>query len=110
METFIESCLKLDASILEPLIDEYQLFQDLDKFSFLQSLKNLFDALKKKNIANTYLKLAKCQGCQRGHITYEFYAKGHFQFAYILFMENDFLIDIFRCTFSTNEKLDFYPF
>jgi hypothetical protein len=110
METFIDSCIKLDASIFEPLIDEDQLFQDLDKYSFLQSLKNLFDSLKTKNIANTELKLAKCQGCQRGHITHEFYANGHFQFAYILFKEKDVLIDIFRCNFSTNELLKPFPF
>ena len=29
---FIEACIKLDASIFEPLVNEEQYFQDLDKY------------------------------------------------------------------------------
>ena len=43
MNTFVEACLNLDASIFEPLIEEDQLFQDLDKYRFLQSMKNIFE-------------------------------------------------------------------
>jgi hypothetical protein len=36
---FVESCLRLNDSIFEPLINEKQYFQDLDKYHFLASLK-----------------------------------------------------------------------
>ena len=43
---FIESCLKLDASIFEPLIEEDEYFQDLDKYRFLDSMKKVFQPFK----------------------------------------------------------------
>lgn len=110
MDTFIKSCIHLDASIFEPLIEEGQLFQDLDKYRFLHSMKHLFDLMKVQKIEKVDLKLAKCRGCQRGHITHEFHAHGHFKFAYILYIEDDELVDIFRCNFSTNECFKPFPF
>jgi hypothetical protein len=56
MDTFIEACMQLDASIFEPLIDEDQLFQDLDKYLFLHSLKQLFDSVKAKELYDMELK------------------------------------------------------
>ena len=43
IDSFIESCIKLDASIIEPLILEEQYFDDLDKYRFLAFLKGQFD-------------------------------------------------------------------
>lgn len=37
-DVFIESCLRLDTSIFEPLINENQYFHELDKSRFLASL------------------------------------------------------------------------
>ena len=48
--TFVEACLNLDTSIFEPLIEEDQLFQDLDKYRFLQTMKNIFDYMKAQKI------------------------------------------------------------
>jgi hypothetical protein len=45
-ETFLKACKNLDASIFEPLIDEDQYFEDLDKYRFLNSMKSQFDYLK----------------------------------------------------------------
>ena len=42
-DKFIEACMKLDETIFEPLIDEDQYFEDLDKYRFLQTMKNVFD-------------------------------------------------------------------
>ena len=110
METFINACIDLDASIFEPLIDEDQLFQDMDKYRFLHSMKFLFDYMKAQEIPKLELKLANCKGCQRGHITHEFHYKGHFKFAYILQMEDEVLVDIFRCNYSTNEPFKPFPY
>ena len=106
MDTFIESCKQLDASIFEPLIDEDQMFQDQDKNRFLTELKLRFDSYKARGIEQMELKLATCDGCHKGHITHEFHADGMFQFAYILQMKGDILVDIFRCNKSTNDWMD----
>lgn len=45
-EMFLKACLELDASIFEPLIDEDQYFEELDKYRFLHSMKKQFDYLK----------------------------------------------------------------
>lgn len=110
MDTFIESCIRLDASIFEPLIEEDQLFQDLDKYRFLHSMKQLFDYMKDQDFDKMELKIGSCQGCHMGHVTHEFYAEGLFEFAYIMYLENGVLKDIFRCNFSTRERFNFYPF
>lgn len=54
-ETFLKSCRELDPSIFEPLIDEEQYFQDLDKYRFLQSLKTAFEKIKQKGINKTIM-------------------------------------------------------
>lgn len=110
IDKFIKACINLDVSIFEPLIEENQLFQDLDKYRFLQSMKDLFDFMKIQEIQKMELKLAKCQGCQCGHVTHEFHAEGYLKFAYILLMEEDKLIDIFRCNFSSSEEFNSFPF
>ena len=47
---FILACLRLDASVFEPYMKEEQCFQNLDKFRFLQSMKDEFDRVKGKGI------------------------------------------------------------
>jgi hypothetical protein len=107
MDTFIEACMQLDASIFEPLIDEDQLFQDLDKYLFLHSLKQLFDSVKAKELYDMELKLATCKGCEFGHVSHEFYSWGEFEFAFILSMKKGVLVDIFRCHYSEGGKESF---
>src|SRR5690606_27758679 len=45
-ETFLKACKNLDASMFEPLIDEDQYFENLNKYKFLLSMKEQFDYLK----------------------------------------------------------------
>jgi len=107
MDTFIEACIKLDASLFEPLIDEDQMFQDRDKYRFLQSIKDVFDSIKAKQITQVELNLSTCNGCEMGHVSHEFYSNGEFQFAYILMMKDGVLFDIFRCNYRAGSKKNF---
>ena len=100
IEKFIESCLRLDASIFEPLIEEDQYFEEMDKYRFLDSLKINFDKLINLGITETVLKIDKCRGCTNGHKTHEFHAKEEMKFSYIIYLENGKLLDIYQCNLS----------
>jgi len=99
---FIRACEKLDASIFEPLIREEQYFQDLDKYRFLQSLKDEFDRVKKKEIATTTLVKGICEGCHLGEDTYQFYSGDETpEFSYIIHKDKKGDVqDIFKCNLS----------
>ena len=100
--TFIDACEKLDASVFEPLIEEDQMFEDLDKYRFLESLKNVFDRAKANKSSSVTLRKGACKGCQKGHDTHEFFSKNGFEFAYILERDaNGELEDIFECAMSS---------
>ncbi len=43
IDKFIESCLKLDASIFEPYMKEEELFEDKEKYLFLGKLRDMFN-------------------------------------------------------------------
>ncbi len=101
-ELFIKACESLDVSIFEPLIDEEQYFQDLDKYRFLAFLKTKFDNTLAKGITRTYLLEGLCKGCKYGKLTYEFYGKpGSHEFSFIIFEENNIVQDIFICNHSS---------
>lgn len=102
---FIESCLKLDASIFEPLIEEDEYFQDLDKYRFLDSMKKVFQPFKRKDKGDVTLKKGQCKGCFKGHQTHDFFFKNRFAFSYILYYKGNALYDIFICNSGTNNKL-----
>ena len=76
---FIEFCQKLDASIFEPYLDEEEYFQNLDKYRFLQYLKDEFDRVKEMGIESTTLIKGKCESCYPSQDTYQFYGKMYFQ-------------------------------
>ena len=98
---FIKACENLDASIIEPLIDEDQYFQELDKYRFLQSLKDEFDTWIHKGFAKTIMIESTCNGCHLGHKAYQFHTdKLTPAFAYIIHEEEDKTIDIFMCNRS----------
>jgi hypothetical protein len=102
LNQFIEACVTLDASIFEPLIEEEQYFQDLDKYRFLQSLKDEFDKVKIKGINQTRLKIGYCQGCVSGHQTHQFFGNETVpEFSYILSNKNNQIEDIFKCNMSS---------
>lgn len=102
-ETFLSACTALNTSIFEPLIDEDQYFEDLDKYRFLQSMKEQFDYLKEKGVKRVFMKIGICQMCFKGERVYEFYQepnKGKPAFAYNIQEEDGKVKDIFRCNLS----------
>lgn len=99
---FIKACLNLDCSILEPMIDEDQYFEDLDKYRFLASLKQQFDWAIARGATNITMEKGKCDICVIGHSTYEFYGnKAKPEFAYIINTNKKGIIDIFLCNGSS---------
>jgi|SRR5690606_3479781 len=102
-ETFLTACQNLDASIFEPLIDEDQYFEDIDKYRFLQSMKEQFDYLKGIGINKVQMVKGICRMCFNGDKVYEFYKEpkvGKPAFAYNIKEVNGFVKDIFRCNYS----------
>tara|TARA_R110002049_G_scaffold308133_1_gene511032 strand:- start:5856 stop:6245 length:390 start_codon:yes stop_codon:yes gene_type:complete len=100
--SFIQACTKLDASILEPLINEDQLFDDLDKYRFLDFLKGQFDYAKELGFTETIMQRGKCGLCIIGHSTFEFYGKdGKIRFAYIIEEKEGEIKNIFNCNASS---------
>jgi len=105
-DTFIKSCVSLDASIFEPLISENQYFQDLDKYRFLHSLQKEFNSWKEKGFTKTTMIKGTCNGCHLGHNSYQFYTnKLTPAFAYIIHEENDKIIDVFMCNLSSGMQV-----
>ncbi|MBQ0767912.1 MAG: hypothetical protein KBT58_01360 [Bizionia sp.] len=103
--TFIKACQSLDASIFEPLIDEDQNFQDLDKYRFLQSMKVEFDSWKEEGFKQTTMIKGHCEGCHCNHKVYQFYTnKLTPAFAYIIHKENNQIEDIFACNLSSGMR------
>lgn len=101
-EKFIEACTQLDASIFEPYIHEDAIFEDMDKYRFLQSLKDNFDRRKRIGVKQTELRYGNCLGCQHGHQTHEFYNKDSYCFSYIVIKDDlGRVSDIFQCSLSS---------
>lgn len=102
-ETFLKACQNLDASIFEPLIDEDQYFEKLDKYRFLHSMKEQFDYLKGEGIKEMKMVMGTCKMCFTGERVYEFYVvpkKGKPGFAYNIQEESGVIKNIFRCNYS----------
>ncbi|MFH4968739.1 hypothetical protein V8G61_11105 [Gaetbulibacter sp. M240] len=102
-EKFIKACENLDASVFEPLIDEDEFFEDLDKYKFLQSMKEQFDHLKGNGIEKVKMVVGKCEMCFIGEQVHEFYSvpgNGQPAFAYNIQERDGIIKDIFRCNLS----------
>ena len=105
VDTFIESCKALDASIFEPYMEENNVFEDKNKYLFLAGMKALFDSYKDKKALffNVNVEDGTCKGCNYGKAVKAFSVKGwgrvifKDQFAYVIEMENGILRDIYRC-------------
>lgn len=101
-EKFIQACVALDASILEPMIEEETYFDELDKYRFLQSLKDEFDACKEKGSLKTVMIKGNCESCHCGDEVYQFYTKNLTPaFAYMIDESNNEIENIFMCNLST---------
>lgn len=102
IESFIQSCINLDASIFEPMIEEDQYFDDLDKYQFLAFLRAQFDSAKQQGFKKMIVKTGRCEMCLKGHLTYEFYGNGPYpRFAYVIETENGEAKNIFNCNASS---------
>ena len=99
---FIEACIQLDASIIEPLLNEDQYFDDLDKYRFLDFLKGQFEAARAIGLNRTILHHGTCGLCEIGHSTYEFFGEdGKIRFAYIIEKKKNEIKNIFNCNASS---------
>ena len=84
IEKFIEACINVNASIFEPFIEEDQLFEDVDKYRFLQLMKDQFDHCLGYGMEKLTLRKGVCKGCQNGKKTYEFYHEDYMAFSYVI--------------------------
>ena len=106
-QKFIEACENLDASIFEPLISEQDYFEDLDKYRFLEKLRNIVNSVKLRGVLDTKLVMSHCSGCELGHATYEFHSKEGFEFSYLIMEKDGEVTDIFQCYQSEGLWKDF---
>lgn len=99
--TFLDACIHLDAARFEPLIDEDDVFQDLDKYRFLAMLQDLFEEVRAKGVERMTALPSMCEGCHLGHAVTAFY--GHElipEFSFIILKEDGLITDIFQCNLS----------
>lgn len=102
IDSFKEACVKLDTSIIEPLLNEDQYFEEKDKFRFLAFLNSQFDYAKSIGNDRTTMRYGKCGLCELGHITHEWFgADGKILFAYIIQQKDGEIQDIFNCNASS---------
>lgn len=107
INSFIKSCINLDASILEPMIEEEgQFFDDLDKYRFLAFLRAQFDSARVQGLKKMIVKYGRCELCVMNHQTYEFYGKKSTpRFAYVIEILNGEVKNIFNCNASSGWNL-----
>ena len=104
---FIAACLQLNSSIVAPFIGDDEIFEDMEKDAFIQSLDNLFSIRRGRvgEVFNASYRITTCNGCSEGKGRavhhFEFYhgnLKVPFSdFAYLIREEDAVVIDIFRC-------------
>lgn len=101
---FIEACIKLDASIIEPYIEENEIFENKEKYLFLAELKKMFQPYQSKAIVFSVRRNDRmCLGCSQGKKVLQFtiYSTNDESevddFGFVLDTENGILKDIYRC-------------
>jgi hypothetical protein len=104
IKQFIEGCTKLDAGIIEKVIDEEDIFENKSKYLFLADMKELFDSF--QNQQRTEIRISvidsQCQGCSFGRPIKIFSVRGFGltrQFAFMIYVEKGILKDIYQCNF-----------
>jgi hypothetical protein len=105
VEAFISCCKNLDASILEPFLEENDVFEEKNKYLFLAGLKALFDSYKSKRYLSldVYEQEGTCQSCVKGKVVKVFTVvltgRELFrdQFAFVIDIRNELLTDIYQC-------------
>lgn len=104
IDKFIECCVKLDVSIFEPFMQEDEVFEDKEKYSFLAEIKEMFEELKSKSLQGFKVEIKNtiCKDCSIGKPVFHFKVatineKPIDEFAYLLEVEEGILKDIYRC-------------
>ena len=105
IQKFVESCVKLDASIFEPYIQEDAIFQDKEKYLFLASLKKVFDKFRNSINGEIPIEVTDdvCKGCSFGKpikiFTISPSVKNPWlkRFGYVIDVEDGHLKDIYQC-------------
>lgn len=121
LDCFIKACVNLNAGIFEPMMQEDDIFQDKEKYQFLQSLKVLFAGLRDENTVFFDVSISDdiCYGCTYGKPVKNFKVyslkkdpnkPGRFinrgQFAFLVELEDGILKDIYRClSYSLRNKM-----
>jgi len=121
LECFVKSCLNLDAGIFEPMMSENEIFENKEKYDFLNSLKKLFDEMRDENTVSFDVSVSDdiCYGCTYGKPVKNFKVHslkkdpnkpGRFinrgQFAFLVELEDGILKDIYRClSYSLRNKM-----
>lgn len=102
---FMESCLKLNASIFEPYMHEDDVFEDKEKYLFLAQLHSMFDEFARDTLGDftVAVKDTVCTGCIKGQPVKHFKIingaakKPVHQFAFMIEVKEGILKDIYRC-------------
>lgn len=104
IEKFIETCLRLDASIFEPYIDEEGIFENKEKYMFLAKLKLLFQPYQSlRSIASVRQEEKICLGCSKTKnvLKFSIYSVEDNQdiadFGFVIDTDNGLLKDIYQC-------------
>ncbi|MCO5725547.1 hypothetical protein [Robiginitalea marina] len=72
-EKFIEACENLNARIIEPHLEEEDVFMGLDKYRFLAFIQKHFEQAKKANRGKLVMVKKYCGACHPNNSTMEFY-------------------------------------
>ena len=108
-KAFIHACKHLDTSSFEPLIEDEENFEKMDKHLFLQEMKERFEYLKSEGVKDVKEVVGICEMCFKGDKVHEFYVNtdiGKPVFAYNIQEKNGLITEIFRCNYSNGYKRD----
>lgn len=105
IDKFIESCLKLDASIFEPYMNEDDVFEDKEKYIFLSQMHSMFSEFARDTLDDFKVEVINtvCKGCVKGEpakhfkVTNNATKKPLDEFAFMIEVEKGILKDIYRC-------------
>ena len=107
-DLIIKAFEKLDANMLDVLLNDDQPYQDVSKDLFVAELKKYFWEMKSENYSVFDYKACKgvCQNCSKGKTGYSFVnSEGHSFMSMVFEESEDDFTDIYKCgSFCTENK------
>ena len=107
-DLIIKAFEKLDANMLDVLLNDNQPYQDVSKALFVAELKKYFWEMKSENYSVFDYKAYKgvCQNCSKGKTGYSFVnSEGHSFMSMVFEESEDDFTDIYKCgSFCTENK------